>query len=80
METMVISVLLDKRIENAPELQEIFTRHGSIIKVRLGIHDIIKEGNQGLIILTVDNSNNSAEGLIKDLKAYPDAKIGTITV
>ncbi len=80
MKTIIISVLLDKRIENAPEIQEIFTNHGSIIKVRLGIHDIIREGNQGLILLIADNDNNKAEELIKDLKAYPDAKISTMTV
>jgi hypothetical protein len=52
MEKNVLVLLVTQREGTVPELQKIFTKYGSLIKTRLGIHDNGSEGADcGLIIL-----------------------------
>ncbi len=80
MKNMIISALLDKRSEHAPEFQEILTRHGCIINVRLGVHEVQGCVNQGLILLLVNGENNEIEALLKDLKNYPNVRVNAMDV
>lgn len=51
----IIAVLVNYRSRHAGEIQQILTKHGCLIKVRLGLHEA---GNvcseNGLIILQLD--------------------------
>lgn len=70
-------ILIDKRREEAPEVQKVLTEYGCSIKVRLGLHDTVGDGcsNTGLIVLelvaemTVQNELNSKLNAIDGVKA-----------
>lgn len=74
MMTGIITIILEKRTEDAPMVQEILTKHGCIIKVRLGIHEIEGCINKGLIILIVQGSENDVVNLNNELNAQPQVK------
>ncbi len=72
--TGLITIILEKRTEDAPMVQEILTKHGCIIKIRLGIHEIEGCLNKGLIILLVQGSENDIKNLNNELNAQPQVK------
>lgn len=80
MKNCVIAVTLDKRTEDAPDVQEIFTRHGCIINVRLGVHELQGCSNKGLIVLVTNGNEGETEQLIKDLKAHPRVKVSALDI
>ena len=44
MESCVLmGIVVDKRQQNAPHLQEVLTEYGYLIKMRLGLHDRSEE-------------------------------------
>lgn len=45
----VMGLLVDNRYKNAPQLQEILTEHGAIIRCRTGVSE--ENGRNGLITL-----------------------------
>lgn len=57
----IMAIKLLPRNEVAPKVQEILTKHGCIIKTRLGLHEASKEAcsQAGLIILDLLNDNNN---------------------
>ena len=55
METTIMAVTIDPRSAHAPQVQTILTKHGCIIKTRLGLHEVNKDScfEEGLIILHI---------------------------
>lgn len=80
MKNTIISALLDKRTENAPDIQEIFTRHGCIINVRLGVHELKGCSDNGLILLVTSGEEEQISNLINDLQAHPRLKVTAMDV
>ena len=80
MKNTIISALLDKRSEDAPDVQEIFTRHGCVINVRLGVHELKGCSDNGLILLVTSGDDAQIDDLISDLEAHPRLKINTMDV
>ncbi|MGI6145469.1 MAG: hypothetical protein GX092_01445 [Clostridia bacterium] len=80
MVNKIISVVLEKRNEEAPSFQEILTKHGCIIKIRLGVHEIEGCANKGLIILVVHGNQEEVDKLINDLKNEPTVKLNTLDI
>lgn len=80
MKTAIFSVELDKRNENAPEIQEIFTKHGCIINIRLGVHDYQGCSGQGLILLVAKGEDNEIQSLLNDLKSHPQTKVNMMEI
>ena len=67
-QTVIMAVMLDKRREEAPKFQEILTKHGCIIKIRLGIHEVEQVcAEEGLIILHLVGTDEEVKNLEKDL-------------
>jgi len=56
MDYTLIIIKVDSRENNAVKVQDILTRYGCAIKVRLGLHDIPSNAcsSTGLIILEVE--------------------------
>ena len=48
---VIMSILIDKRTNVAPDVQEILTDYGCIIDSRLGLHNVRDCAEEGLIIL-----------------------------
>lgn len=62
----VIILTVKKRLVNAIKLQDVLSKHGNIIKTRLGLHETQKESHEGLIMLHV-SATKKAETLAKSM-------------
>jgi len=47
----IMAVLINKRSEAAPQVQEILTKYGCIIRIRLGVHEVEACREEGLVLL-----------------------------
>lgn len=66
----IMAIKLSPRNSAAPKVQEILTKYGCIIKVRLGLHEASKEAcsPSGLILLELLNDDkNEINNLLTEL-------------
>ncbi|WPX07769.1 hypothetical protein [Anaerocellum danielii] len=74
--TFIAAILVDNRLHDAPKLQEILTKHGCIIKTRLGIHEAGEScSNQGLIILHMQATEDEIKAFENDVKQLEHVKL-----
>ncbi len=69
MPSAVVTVLISRRTEDVPRFQEVLTRHGCVIKTRLGIHEVEGCGEDGLVILYVACEERELASLTADIDA-----------
>lgn len=75
----ILALLIDRRTETATRVQEILTRHGCIITVRLGLHEAGSVcSEQGLVLLGLNDAGRAAAALVRDLKRVKGVRIKTI--
>ena len=66
----IMIVKVNHRAQKATEMQEILTKFGCIIKVRLGLHEAGDVcSNQGLIILQLAGEGEEVTNFEKELSA-----------
>ncbi|MDP4109344.1 MAG: hypothetical protein Q8878_04870 [Bacillota bacterium] len=73
MSKTIMGIELRERVENAPKVQELFTKYGCYINTRLGLHSASKDScsPRGLIILEfIDGADREAEALEKELSDF----------
>lgn len=70
----VVAIHLKKRTEDAPDVQEVLTDYGGIIRVRLGIHATDRPSDEGLILLHVCGDEDQAARLVDSLNAIEDVR------
>lgn len=64
----VLVVKVEQRVQEAAELQALFTKYGCNIRMRLGLHDAGDVcSNQGLIILQLAGERSELEAFEKEL-------------
>jgi hypothetical protein len=65
----LILIKIDHRSNDAAKVQEILTKYGCSIKVRLGLHETSKEmcANDGLIVLKVEDEKATLENIVTEL-------------
>ncbi|ACD51276.1 hypothetical protein FDB55_16915 [Clostridium botulinum] len=82
METIIMAVTIDPRSAHAPEVQTILTKHGCIIKTRVGLHEVSKNScsEQGLIILHIHSSLEEIKVLENDLLKIDGVKVKHMTL
>ncbi|UZP02119.1 hypothetical protein JW813_10320 [Clostridium botulinum] len=82
METIIMAVTIDPRSAHAPEVQTILTKHGCIIKTRIGLHEVSKNScsEQGLIILHIHSSLEEIKILDNDLLKIDGVKVKYMTL
>ncbi|MDR5586409.1 MULTISPECIES: hypothetical protein [Clostridium] len=82
METIIMAVTIDPRSAHAPEVQTILTKHGCIIKTRVGLHEVSKNScsEQGLIILHIHSSLEEIKVLENDLLEIDGVKVKYMTL
>lgn len=77
----VMAVSINHRSQKATGLQGVLTKHGCIIKMRLGLHEA---GNvcseEGLVILQLDGSDDEIKALEVDLNSVEGLKAKTINL
>lgn len=82
MNTTIMAITLEGRNKFAPELQEILTKHGCIISMRLGLHETSKDlcADRGLILLQLCGEDKEISDLKEDLSKIEHIKINTMCI
>ena len=77
METTIMAVSIDPRSAHAPQIQTILTKHGCIIKTRLGLHEVSQNScsEEGLIILHIHSSLDEIKTLENELLDVEGVKV-----
>jgi hypothetical protein len=67
----LVIVKLKARNTEAVRVQEVLTKHGCAIALRVGMHEHVGDActNEGVIILKVHDDPKSVKAMVKDLKA-----------
>ncbi|NLL06536.1 MAG: hypothetical protein GX270_12295 [Clostridiaceae bacterium] len=77
----IMAVLINHRSKKAPTVQEVFTKHGCTIKMRLGLHeagDVCSE--EGLVLLQLTGEKAEIKALEDDLNAIEGVKAKTMSI
>ena len=72
--TSIMAVSIDNRLEDAPKFQEMITKHGCMIRTRLGMHEADDCPGKGLIILQLCGNHADIEALGRDINALNSVK------
>jgi hypothetical protein len=77
-----MAIILDPRTNNAPKVQEVLTKHGCIIKMRLGLHETSSQmcSERGLILLQLCGEDNEINALKEDLVSVQGVKLNSMTI
>jgi hypothetical protein len=75
----IMGVLVDKRAQSAPKVQEILTKHGDSILSRVGIHDPGEE-QHGLITLSIRDKLDRVEKIESELISLEGVHVKTIVM
>lgn len=76
----VMAVLIDKRTDAAPTVQEVLTKHGCIISTRIGMHQVGECSEEGLVILHLCGKTEDIENLENDLVGIHRVKVEKMKV
>ncbi len=78
----IMTLILNNRVKNAVQVQDVLTNSGCIIKTRLGLHDTGDDvcSNEGLIILQLKGTDEEVEKLEKELNAVEGVKAKNIKI
>ncbi len=77
----IMAVVLNQRSKEAPNVQEIFTKYGCAIKMRLGLHDT--EGvcsDEGLILLHMGGEDEVINALECELNGVKGVQAKTLSI
>jgi metal-responsive CopG/Arc/MetJ family transcriptional regulator len=77
----IMAVVLNQRSKEAPNVQEIFTKYGCAIKMRLGLHeteDICTD--EGLILLHMGGDQGMISALECELNGVNGVKAKTLSI
>ncbi len=77
----IMAVIINHRSKQAPKFQEVLTKHGCAIKMRLGLHETDNVcSEEGLIILHLGGSNDDIKALEDDLNGMEGITAKTINI
>ncbi len=78
----LVLVKIRARTQKAVRVQEVLTRHGCDIKLRLGLHEVSGEdcANEGLIVLQVRPDPSAVDSLVSDLQAVGDVEVKSVSI
>ena len=77
METIIMALTIDPRSAHAPQVQTVLTKHGCIIKTRIGLHEVSQNScsEEGLIILHIHSSLDEIKILENELLDVEGVKV-----
>ena len=77
----LMAILINHRSKNAKEVQETLTKHGCIIKMRLGLHEADNAcSEEGLILLQLDGDEGERKNLQEDLNSIKGVKAKSLEI
>jgi len=80
--SIIMAILQEKRVESATRVQDVLTKYGCYIRVRLGLHDaVVNEcSNSGMIILHLCADNLAITNMENELQGIPSVKVKYMTL
>jgi hypothetical protein len=80
--SVIMAVLQENRVETATKVQEVLTKYGCFIQVRLGLHDsgVDECTNTGLILLQLCGQDLPLKEFEGKLVAIPGVKVKHMTL
>jgi uncharacterized protein (DUF1330 family) len=74
MDYQVVAVKVSDREGVAQDMQKVLTKHGCLIKVRLGLHDVPANACSpaGLVLMEVDGDEAEIKTMVNELNALPE--------
>ncbi len=77
----LVLIKVKSRQAHAVLVQEVLTKHGCDIMLRLGLHEVDAAcADDGLIVLQVKPDQNAVNGLVADLKAVPGVEVKAVSI
>jgi metal-responsive CopG/Arc/MetJ family transcriptional regulator len=77
----LMGVLINHRSKNAKEVQETLTKHGCIIKMRLGLHEADNAcSEEGLVLLQLGGDERERDDLQEDLNSIEGVKAKSLEI
>lgn len=79
----IMAIRIDHRSQKAGDVQCILTKYGSIIKLRIGCHEINSESNgeDGIILLHINAETESlVDSLKNDLISIEKVTVQTLSI
>lgn len=75
--TTIMAILQENRTETAVKVQDVLTKYGCFIRVRLGLHEsgIDHCTNNGLILLQLCGEDLSIDEMAKELNKIQSVKV-----
>jgi metal-responsive CopG/Arc/MetJ family transcriptional regulator len=77
----IMAVLINHRSKKAPTVQEVFTKHGCSIRMRLGLHeagDVCSE--EGMVLLQLVGEKSDIKALEDELNGIEGVKAKTLSI
>ncbi|MBP2649655.1 MAG: hypothetical protein H6Q74_480 [Firmicutes bacterium] len=78
----IMAILQENRMDTALKVQEILTKYGCYIRLRLGLHESQVEScsNTGLIVLQLCGDQQETAKLETELQAVPYVKVKSMAL
>lgn len=72
-----MAIFQENRVETAVKVQDVLTKYGCHIRIRLGLHGDAADGcsNNGMIILQLTGEKALISGLEEQLQTIPRVKV-----
>jgi len=78
----IMGIVIENRDSKAPDVQEILTKFGCIINLRIGYHEKVENAclNEGLVILELSDNQDEIKKLKKELKSLDGVRLEALTI
>jgi hypothetical protein len=78
----IMAISQEHRVETAIKVQDVLTKYGCSIRVRLGLHDaeVNSCSPSGLILLQLCGDADQLQTIEQELKAIPSVKVQSMTL
>ena len=78
----IMAISQEQRVETATKVQDVLTKHGCYIRVRLGLHDAAIDScsPSGLILLQLCGNSDQLQTLEQELTTIPTVKVKYMTL
>ena len=80
--SVIMAILQEKRVETAVKVQDILTKYGCYIRVRLGLHDAALDScsPNGLILLQLCGDEIPLQEMQRELQEISEVKVKCMTL
>ncbi len=80
--SIIMTIIQDNRVETAVKVQDVLTKYGCHIRVRLGLHEAAVSSctNSGLILLQLCGEDVPVKHIEQELQQIPNVKVKYMSI